>query len=66
MGHVTGNWASPNFHVSFDGIDPGISTLIGINGWVTFIGGVLLVIFACFEMMSEELQLAIFTASSPR
>jgi len=59
--HVTGNFGIANFHVSFDGIDPGISNLIGVNGWVTFIGGVLLVIFACFEMMSEELQLAIFT-----
>ena len=58
--HLTGNLGIANFHVSFDGIDPGISTLIGVNGWVTFIGGVLLVIFGCFEMMSEELQLAIF------
>jgi len=60
--HVTGNLGIADFHVSFDGIDPGISTLIGVNGWVTFIGGVLLVVFACFEMMSEELQLTIFTA----
>jgi len=60
--HVTGNFGIANFHVSFDGIDHGISTLIGVNGWVTFIGGVLLVVFACFEMMSEELQLTIFTA----
>jgi len=50
-----------NLTASFSGIDPGISTLIGINGWVTFIAGILLVVFACFEMMSEELQLAIFT-----
>ena len=41
---------------------PGVSTLIGVNGWVTFIGGILLVIFACFEMTSEEIQLAILTA----
>ena len=59
--HVTGNFGIANFHVSFDGIDPGITTLIGVNGWMTFIGGILLVVFACFEMMSEELQLAIFT-----
>ena len=60
--HVTGNFGIANFHVSINGIDPGISTLIGVNGWVTFIGGVLLVIFACFAMTSEELQVAIFTA----
>ncbi len=59
--HVTGNFGIANFHASFDGIDPGITTLIGVNGWITFIGGILLVVFACFQMMSEELQLAIFT-----
>ncbi len=50
-----------DLHVSFNGIDPGVSTLIGVNGWVTFIGGILLVIFACFEMTSAEIQLAILT-----
>ena len=45
----------------FNGIDPGVSTLIGVNGWVTFIGGILIAIFACFEMTSEELQLSILT-----
>ena len=48
-------------HVSVNGIDPSISTLISVNGWVTFIGGILLVIFACFGMTSEEVQLSIFT-----
>ncbi len=28
---------------------------------MTFIGGILIAIFACFEMTSEELQLSIFT-----
>ncbi|HVA10509.1 MAG TPA: hypothetical protein VNG12_27670 [Acidimicrobiales bacterium] len=59
--HVTGGVGIANFHVSINGIDPGVSTLITVNGWVTFIGGVLLVIFACFEMTSEEIQLAVFT-----
>ncbi len=59
--HVNGNVGAANFHVSLNGIDPGISTLIGVNGWVTFIGGTLIVIFACFEMTSEELQLGILT-----
>ncbi len=57
--HVSGGVSFVNFHVSINGIDPAISTLIGINGWVTFIGGILLVIFACFEMTSEEIRLAI-------
>ncbi len=59
--HVSGNVGIADLHVSVNGIDPGVSTLIGLNGWVTFIGGTLLVIFACFEMTSEELQLAILT-----
>ena len=59
--HVTGNVGIADLHVSVNGIDPGVSTLIGVNGWVTFIGGTLLVIFACFEMTSEELQLSILT-----
>jgi fluoride ion exporter CrcB/FEX len=59
--HVNGNVGAANFHVSLNGIDPGISTLIGVNGWATFIGGILIVIFAGFEMTSEELQLGILT-----
>lgn len=59
--HVSGNVGIDSLHVSFNGIDPGVSTLIGVNGWVTFIGGTLIVIFACFEMTSAELQLSILT-----
>ena len=59
--HVSGSVGIAGFRVSINGIDPGVSTLIGVNGWVTFIGGVLIVIFACFEMTSEELQLGIMT-----
>ena len=59
--HVQGTVSFAHFGVSLNGTDPGISTLIGVNGWATFIGGILIVIFACFEMTSEELQLAILT-----
>ena len=59
--HVSGSLGVANLHVSYAGIDPGISNLITVNGWVTFIGGILIVIFACFEMTSEEIQLAILT-----
>jgi hypothetical protein len=59
--HISGSLGIANFHVSYNGIDPGISTLIGLNGWVTFIGGILLVVFACFEMTSEEQLLGVFT-----
>jgi hypothetical protein len=59
--HVTGNVGIADLRLSVNGIDPGVSTLIGVNGWVTFIGGILIVVFACFEMTSEELQLGILT-----
>jgi hypothetical protein len=59
--HVSGSVGVADLRVSVNGIDPGVSTLIGVNGWVTFIGGILVVIFACFEMTSEELQLGIVT-----
>jgi hypothetical protein len=58
--HVSGSVGPANFHASINGTDPGITNLIRVNGWVTFIGGVLVVIFACFAMTSEELQLAIY------
>jgi hypothetical protein len=59
--HVSGNVGIADFHISINGIDPGISTLITLNGWITFIGGILVVVFACFEMTSEEIQLGILT-----
>jgi hypothetical protein len=59
--HVSGSAGIANFHVSVSGIDPAVSNLISVNGWVTFIGGILIVIFACFEMTSEEIQLSILT-----
>jgi fluoride ion exporter CrcB/FEX len=59
--HLSGSIGVADLRVSLNGIDPGISTLISVNGWVTFIGGTLIVIFACFEMTSEEIQLAILT-----
>jgi uncharacterized membrane protein HdeD (DUF308 family) len=60
--HVSGSLGIANFHVSVNGIDPTVSTLITVNGWITFIGGVLLVIFACFAMTSDEIQVLILTA----
>jgi hypothetical protein len=36
------------------GVDPGISTLIGINGYVTLIAGVVVLVFAGLMMVSEE------------
>ena len=54
------------FHASINGIDPGISTLIGLNGYVTFIGGIVLLVFAGLAMTNDDGLLAILTPSSRR
>ena len=59
--HVSGNVGVADLEAFINGIDPGVTNLISVNGWVTFIGGVLVVIFACFAMTSAELQLALLT-----
>ncbi len=61
--HVTGSVNGvAAFHVSVNGIDPGISTLIGVNGYVTFIGGIVLLVLGGLGMTSDELVLAGLTA----
>jgi hypothetical protein len=59
--HVTGSVGVANFHLSVNGLDPGISTLIGVNGYVTFIGGIVLVVFGGLALSSEERLLVILT-----
>lgn len=50
------------FHASINGIDPGISTLIGVDGYITFIGGIVLLVFAGLAMTNDDMLLAILTA----
>jgi hypothetical protein len=50
------------FHAFINGIDPGISTLIGVNGYVTFIGGIVLLVFAGLAVTNDDGLLAILTA----
>jgi hypothetical protein len=50
------------FHASINGIDPGVSNLIGLNGYVTFIGGIVLLTFAGLAMTNDDMLLAILTA----
>ncbi len=52
--HVTGSVGVVDFHLSLNGTDPGINALIGVSGWITFIGGIVLVIFGGLSMSSEE------------
>jgi hypothetical protein len=59
---VTGSVGAAGFHVSINGTDPGISTLINVNGYVTFIGGIVLLVLAAVALTNDELLLAILTA----
>ena len=49
-------------HASINGIDPGVTTLIGVNGYVTFIGGIVLLVFAGLAMTNNDAVLAVLTA----
>jgi hypothetical protein len=59
---VTGSVGIAAFHVSINGTDPGISTLISVNGYVTFIGGIVLLVFAGIALTNDDMLLAILTA----
>ncbi len=50
-----------DFHISVNGTDPAISTLIGVNGWVTFIGGIVLLVFAGLALTTEDRLLGLLT-----
>jgi hypothetical protein len=60
--HITGSLGILGFHLSVNGLDPGISTLISVNGYVTFIGGIVLLVFAGLALTNDDLLLAILTA----
>jgi len=60
--HVTGTVGVAGFHLSINGIDQGITTLIGQNGYVTFIGGIVLLVFGGLALTNDDLLLAILTA----
>lgn len=58
---VNGSVGAIHFHASLNGIDQGISTLIGINGYVTFIGGIVVLVLGGLALSSEERLLVILT-----
>jgi hypothetical protein len=58
---VTGSVSIAAFHLSINGIDPGISALISVNGYVTFIGGIVLLVLAGLALTNDDLFLAILT-----
>lgn len=58
---VTGSVSIAAFHLSINGIDPEVSALISVNGYVTFIGGIVLLVLAGLALTNDDLFLAILT-----
>jgi hypothetical protein len=58
---VNGSVGAVHFSASLNGIDPGITTLIGINGYATFIGGIVVLVLGGLALSSEERLLVILT-----
>ena len=57
--HVTGSVGGvAALHVSVNGMDPAISTLISVNGYVTFIGGIVLLVFGGLALNYDDPFLA--------
>jgi hypothetical protein len=60
---VSGSVGAAGFHVSINGVDPGISTLIRVNGYVTFICGLVVLVLAGLALTNSDLLLAVLTAT---
>jgi len=43
--------------IPLKGLDPGASTLFGINGYATFVSGVVIVALACAAIAADDSQL---------
>ena len=59
---LTGSVGIVGLHLNVNGTDPGISHLIGVNGWVTFIAGIVLLVFAGLSLTNDDTLLAVLTA----
>jgi hypothetical protein len=58
---INGSVGAVHFSASLNGIDQGITNLIGINGYVTFIGGIVVLVLGGLALSSEERLLVILT-----
>jgi hypothetical protein len=58
---ISGSVGVIHFGASLNGIDQGITTLIGVNGYVTLIGGIVVLVFGALALSSEERLLVILT-----
>jgi hypothetical protein len=59
--HASGSAGILTFHGSVIGTDPGISQLIGVNGYVTFIAGIVLLVFGGLALTNDDGLLAVLT-----
>jgi hypothetical protein len=59
---VSGSVGAVHFSESLNGIDQGITNLIGISGYVTFIGGIVVLVLGGLALSSEERLLVILTS----
>jgi hypothetical protein len=59
---LSGSVGILGLHLNVDGIDAAISSLISVNGYVTFIGGIVLLVFAGLALTNDDILLAILTA----
>lgn len=58
---INGSVGTVHLSASLNGIDQGITTLIGVNGYVTFIGGIVVLVLGGLALSSEERLLVIIT-----
>jgi hypothetical protein len=58
---INGSVGTVHLSASLNGIDQGITNLIGINGYVTFIGGIVVLVLGGLALSSEERLLVILT-----
>jgi hypothetical protein len=62
LGSVGGRGASLSLSSATSGVDPSISAIIGLNGYVTLTAGVVLVVFAGMMMASNDPGIRTFAA----
>jgi hypothetical protein len=58
---INGSVGAVHLSASLNGIDQGITNLIGMNGYVTFIGGIVVLVLGGLALSSEERLLVILT-----
>ena len=52
--HASGSVGIVTFHGTINGTDPAISQLIGVNGYVTFIAGIVLLVFGGLALANDD------------